>query len=380
MASFEDFLAPLAPNTGSFAALSTAPSAVAAVAPSQTHSSAVVEDSTENDCIFVGNLPKKYTKLQLEKIVRQLFTTYGPVEYTKASMDKKGRPYCFVKFQNPQMPKKVLSDEIVLDSRSLRVEMAKGLPVKATTAALQAPVDSACSLQQAQQTLPVQSCDSSLRTASPSPTTPPQVQSLDPSLVSVSHLNTVFVSEQLLSKYFSKYGNVVSAKLMASSGQEGMAQVKFEDAVSAQRAIFNEDGNIWLGKNLKVSVCSAGVASANSSPTNSLSSACSGSSAFPRPISPPSSTCAAAPLPFAVCVGEELGKNSGVSADFFDFAKSLQLPYHPHLSGQISSIPPGLHLMVSAGAAGVGKAQAEPLEFPSLKKSSSGAFECNDLF
>ncbi len=84
----------------------------------------------ENDCIFVGNLPKRYTKIQLEKIVRQLFSSYGPVEYTKASMDKKGRPYCFVKFLNCPVPGEILAQEIVLDARVLRVEMAKGQPIK----------------------------------------------------------------------------------------------------------------------------------------------------------------------------------------------------------------------------------------------------------
>jgi hypothetical protein len=168
-----------------------------------------------------------------------------------------------------------------------------------------------------------------------------------------------------------------------TSGQEGTATLKFEDAVSAQRAIFNEDGNIWLGKNLKVSICNTGLAVAvvaaggvgvgtNESPSKSLSSGFPAPSAFPRPISP------------AFAVGEDFSKaaaaaSSGVSADFFDFAKSLQLPYHPHLAGQIYSIPPGLHLMVAAGAS----AQPEPVESAAGKTScnaAAAAFECNDLF
>lgn len=415
MASIDDFLAPLAPPSATPAGYSTL------LLEAEEHHS-----SPESDCIFVGNLPKKYTKLQLEKIVRQLFTTYGPVEYTKASMDKKGRPYCFVKFlgSSPsQASRKILSDEIILDNRVLRVEMAKGQPVKANFPILSsnslATVEgnggggggggssvnslrfSTCISQSSSFVCQSKGISAASSNYSPSPVLSSNSVSLNAGTscgptsssdscavaVTVSNLNVVFVSEQLICKYFSKYGNVISAKMLSSSGfsgavEEGSARVYFEDAVSAQRAIFNEDGNVWLGKSLKValsppnstttlSAIEASMqqpvltsSSDTSCTTEEQSTGCSSkffisNCGFPRPISPLSGGDASV---------------DGKKEEFFDFSKSLQLPYHAHLAGHIS-IPPGLHLVVAnaAGAGTMTSVKSSQIEACQITASSSSS-------
>ena len=261
----------------------------------------------ENDCIFVGNLPKRYTKIQLEKIVRQLFSSYGPVEYTKASMDKKGRPYCFVKFLNCPVPGEILAQEIVLDARVLRVEMAKGQPIKSIALGgnLGYPTGgsggfgSPCSSHhqhQHQHHIPVSvghgrnylhesSEEMSHITNGISNLTMEQARNgtgaedyLESNVIRVAGLSSIFVSEGLLLKYFEKYGAIANVCICSvptrtspgSSAQrlyeehngnggchslqseECIALIKFQDSLSARRAIFSEDGNIWLGNKIKV--------------------------------------------------------------------------------------------------------------------------------
>ncbi|MCL4158012.1 UNVERIFIED_CONTAM: hypothetical protein GTU68_053074 [Idotea baltica] len=64
------------------------------------------------------------------------------------------------------------------------------------------------------------------------------------------------VTDEDLSEFFSKVGNVVSAKVM-KEGQGGRSRgfgfVDFSDASDAEKAIKEVNGNVWQGRVIKVS-------------------------------------------------------------------------------------------------------------------------------
>lgn len=188
-------------------------------------------------------------------------------------MDKKGRPYCFIKFHDANIPKTVLSDEIVLDDRPLRVELAKGQPIRTACGGTNGDfaLDAECPISRS--TGPNAALPENVYVGNSTPTAAP---SIDTTIVAVSNLNGVFVSEKLLAKYFAKYGTIEQIKMILSSGMatdqctnsnfavsyalgnavldDAFAVIKFEDAMCAQRAIFNEDGKAWLGKTIKLEI------------------------------------------------------------------------------------------------------------------------------
>ncbi|MCL4171080.1 UNVERIFIED_CONTAM: hypothetical protein GTU68_009297, partial [Idotea baltica] len=64
------------------------------------------------------------------------------------------------------------------------------------------------------------------------------------------------VTDEDLTEFFSKVGNVVSAKVM-KEGQGGRSRgfgfVDFSDAADAEKAIKEINGNVWQGRVIKVS-------------------------------------------------------------------------------------------------------------------------------
>ena len=64
------------------------------------------------------------------------------------------------------------------------------------------------------------------------------------------------VGDEQLREYFSKYGSIVSAKVMTEGfggRSRGFGFVEFEVAEEAQKAALELDGSLWDGRALKVS-------------------------------------------------------------------------------------------------------------------------------
>ncbi len=64
------------------------------------------------------------------------------------------------------------------------------------------------------------------------------------------------VNDEQLREYFTKFGNVISAKVMTEGiggRSRGFGFVEFENGEDAQRAIQELDGSNWEGRSLKVS-------------------------------------------------------------------------------------------------------------------------------
>lgn len=60
--------------------------------------------SQAGQALIAASLPNKFTCEQLQRIVFELFSHYSALEYVKANLDRKGRPYCFIKFSVPPLP------------------------------------------------------------------------------------------------------------------------------------------------------------------------------------------------------------------------------------------------------------------------------------
>lgn len=205
---------------------STPPEPVAP--PSSSPQSAGSPGSTT---VFVGNLPKKYSKIELEKILRDLFAKYGTVLYTKANMDGKNRPYCFVKFADRTNFDQLFSDQILLDGRCLRLECANCSTPPAQPS------------QHALAEFPAALKLSTFMSVSE--------QCFDATVVYVDTFNPSLVCERVLKKYFLRHGSITKVKIYFNSFST-FALVRFEDRLCAQRAIFSENGKYWIDRTLRV--------------------------------------------------------------------------------------------------------------------------------
>ncbi|KAJ3213555.1 hypothetical protein HDU67_002765 [Dinochytrium kinnereticum] len=242
-------------------------------------------------CLFFANLSSTKTDDELHTSVLEHFEKWGPTLNVKVQRDSQGRPFGFVQFQNISDAKRALKEapKTVVDGREIRVEPAnvnrtlflskfgsqikyKELmervewfgPVEELTLLYHPGTrkcrgcafvkyfsreDAITALTGIRRTYRYV-CDWANRSEKSD-------VALDYSCLFIGKLNPEEVTEDLLRDRFGKYGEIKSMKLLKgqqvfSEQRDAFAFIRYATRESAEKAIDDENGGLWLGRVIKV--------------------------------------------------------------------------------------------------------------------------------
>ncbi|KAF8470124.1 hypothetical protein BDZ91DRAFT_847275 [Kalaharituber pfeilii] len=258
-------------------------------------------------CVFVANLAATRTDDELKKSLQARFGRFGRL-HVKIRRDEKGNPYSFVQFENDQHAKRAIREGrgAVIDGSGRRIRCE---PAKVNRTLLLSKLDNGVfdekdarkalfgfgelesvefisgkyiaargirngafirfvyrqdavdchqyfhshnvwSVEWANNTPPAQ--NSNIKTSAKSPNA-----TVDPRSIFIGQLNPESITKDILLERFSKYGTIVNCNLVIKPakfglGKNAFAFIKYDDHLSATRAIDQENNCPFLGKIIHV--------------------------------------------------------------------------------------------------------------------------------